>query len=97
MVCDVAVNIVHGGPCVWQSTSCVTRRSMSYMVWPVNVVDVVCDVVRDVIGTERRGRDGALLSIRRPFENPNVGPQPSGWKGGTRRSTVHSRHEVRVL
>lgn len=63
----------------------------------VNVIDVVCDVVRDVIGTERRGRDGALLSIRRPFENPNVGPQPSGWKGGTRRSTVHSRHEVRVL
>jgi hypothetical protein len=63
----------------------------------VDVVDVVCDVVRDVVGIERRGRDGAPLVIRRPFENPNVGPQPSSRKGGTRRGTVHSRHEVRVL
>jgi hypothetical protein len=46
-----------------------------------DVVDVVCDVVRDVVGTERRGHDGTLPSIYRPFENPNVGPQPSSCQG----------------
>jgi hypothetical protein len=65
----------------------------------VDVVNVVCDVVRDVVGTERRGRDGALPSICRTFENPNVSPQPSSWKGGrgTPRGAIRSRHEVRVL
>jgi hypothetical protein len=42
-------------------------------------VAVVWDVVHDMVGTERGGRDGALLC--RPFDKANAGPQPSSWKG----------------
>jgi hypothetical protein len=36
-----------------------------------------------------------MLPIHTLFENPNVGPQRSSWKGGARCGDVHSRREVR--
>jgi len=49
-------------PVMRRSTSCMTWRSM----W-------LCDIVRDVVGTKRRGRDGAPSTMLWQVELASVG------------------------